>query len=454
MSIKFRDGADKGQWASFLLPACLFPLILKSVSFADKLTFATVTELSILHAFGRVIYLENFFAFDSHNVFNALFAIPVSAFASWFTSTDIIFTYPICITAIWSYNYLISKMLINFSGSFTLGEAQTIAQGIIAFVLHSLISLKQLNQHFYGTFHEEAMVLLKLLFLGLLLLVCCLYIVPNLRNGLKMLYMSFNFALLMILLWTFCYQKNLFVWFLEFCTYGNKRMYLLSFWLILTVTSVLYVMWINHKPGYTATSLDRKYFHFIINGVFISGIFCDIQFLCFASGIALGAFIVLEMFRLLDVLYIGATIGQAFRIFLDEKDSGMLILTHIYLLIGCSCPIWLSAYYVNRNTYHICLLSGIISVGFGDTFAAIGGTLFGKHRWKGSMKTLEGTACAIIVQLACSFFFLYVGHPLSVNNITLVVTSVVLTSILEAKTTQVDNLVLPLFMFSFLSWIK
>lgn len=33
--------------------------------------------------------------------------------------------------------------------------------------------------------------------------------------------------------------------------------------------------------------------------------------------------------------------------------------------------------------YHICLLSGIISVGLGDAAASAGGTLFGKHHWAG-----------------------------------------------------------------------
>lgn len=38
------------------------------------------------------------------------------------------------------------------------------------------------------------------------------------------------------------------------------------------------------------------------------------------------------------------------------------------------------------------LLSGITSVGFGDTFAAIGGTLYGKHFWKGIYYNFYNTA--------------------------------------------------------------
>lgn len=45
------------------------------------------------------------------------------------------------------------------------------------------------------------------------------------------------------------------------------------------------------------------------------------------------------------------------------------------------------------------------------------------------------------------------GHQFTLFTIMMAVESAFLTSILEAKTEQIDNLVLPLFMFSMLSWI-
>jgi dolichol kinase len=29
------------------------------------------------------------------------------------------------------------------------------------------------------------------------------------------------------------------------------------------------------------------------------------------------------------------------RTFIDERDAGSLILTHLYLLVGCAAPVWL-----------------------------------------------------------------------------------------------------------------
>ncbi|XP_055931571.1 uncharacterized protein LOC129961948 isoform X3 [Argiope bruennichi] len=160
-----------------------------------------------------------------------------------------------------------------------------------------------------------------------------------------------------------------------------------------------------------------------------------------------------RMFRILNIPIIGPAIKSAFEVFLDEKDSGVLILTNIYLLIGCSSPIWLTGYISGTKGYHISLLSGIISVGFGDAAASMGGTFFGKHHWAGSNKTFEGSICAVVTQSIASFYFLVLGHELSLYNITIIIIAVLLTSLIEAKTTQVDNLVLPLFMFSFLCWI-
>ncbi|CAL1265386.1 unnamed protein product [Larinioides sclopetarius] len=261
------------------------------------------------------------------------------------------------------------------------------------------------------------------------------------------------FTGLMMSAWYVTLKKNVFIWMWLYCLNDKKRVFLILFWLLSTFSSVTFVVWINWKPNYKASTVVRKCFHFIICIVYIPGILYDVDLLRLASGIALTAFIVLEMFRILNVPIIGSAIQSAFEVFLDEKDSGILILTNIYLLVGCSCPIWLTGYISDVKGYHICLFSGIISVGLGDAAASVGGTFLGKHHWAGSNKTYEGSICAIVTQLIVSFYFLLLGHELSLHNITIIIIAVLLTSLLEAKTTQVDNLVLPLFMFSFLCWI-
>jgi len=36
----------------------------------------------------------------------------------------------------------------------------------------------------------------------------------------------------------------------------------------------------------------------------------------------------------------GSQLDSALQIFLDKQDAGCLVLTHIYLLLGCSLPLW------------------------------------------------------------------------------------------------------------------
>lgn len=66
--------------------------------------------------------------------------------------------------------------------------------------------------------------------------------------------------------------------------------------------------------------------------------------------------------------------------FLDDKDTKKLILTHIYLLIGCLWPL-VYVYSQNKDNNTI-ILCGIASICVGDSFVNLSG---GNHRqfiWK------------------------------------------------------------------------
>lgn len=53
-------------------------------------------------------------------------------------------------------------------------------------------------------------------------------------------------------------------------------------------------------------------------------------------------FLVFQHFRLYSIPPIGTLVDKQFRQFLDEKDKGRLIVSHLYLLLGSSLPLWLS----------------------------------------------------------------------------------------------------------------
>jgi dolichol kinase len=83
---------------------------------------------------------------------------------------------------------------------------------------------------------------------------------------------------------------------------------------------------------------------------------------------------------------LGEKIDESVGVFRDHQDEGRLIVTPIYLLAGCSVPVWLIG--LGKSNLELdgfemaAALSGVISVGIGDTFASIGGSNFGRIRWK------------------------------------------------------------------------
>lgn len=74
-----------------------------------------------------------------------------------------------------------------------------------------------------------------------------------------------------------------------------------------------------------------------------------------------------------------------------------MILSHIYLLIGCAYPILMETKSNNNAQDYILSISGCLIIGIGDSFAAIIGTKYGKYKiLKNGEKSYEGL-------LACFF---------------------------------------------------
>lgn len=103
--------------------------------------------------------------------------------------------------------------------------------------------------------------------------------------------------------------------------------------------------------------------------------------------------------------------------FVDDKDSGPVILSHFYLLTGCAGGLWLEGGGVKQ-------MAGVLTLGVGDAVASIVGKRFGRIRWPGSSKvssvprlgwligadswilqTIEGTI-AFVVSLSIAAFLL------------------------------------------------
>ena len=186
-------------------------------------------------------------------------------------------------------------------------------------------------------------------------------------------------------------------------------MFLILYWVVCTISALLIVWLLGRSTSETRVNLTviRKCFHGVVVAIYLPGILCDPELLFVASTIALTAFLLLEAIRLYDLEYIGAFLTQKVAGFLDEKDQGTLILTHIYLLVGCSLPIWISPFRIASNaSQRLLLCAGVISLGVGDTAASVGGTLWGKTKLPNSSKSVEGTICSILAEI-CFIALLY-----------------------------------------------
>ena len=104
-------------------------------------------------------------------------------------------------------------------------------------------------------------------------------------------------------------------------------------------------------------------------------------------GVATAALVVVEVLRLFRVPPLGRLLHHFMAPYTDDRDDGPLILTHIYLLLGCAIPLWLcgagspdghaasAGFQRGFNRYGLSSYAGIVSLGIGD--AAVCGMLAG-----------------------------------------------------------------------------
>ena len=54
--------------------------------------------------------------------------------------------------------------------------------------------------------------------------------------------------------------------------------------------------------------------------------------------------------RKVKVWPIGEAVENSFQVFVDSRDAGPIILTHLYLMVGCTIPVWLGAPSTNMQS--------------------------------------------------------------------------------------------------------
>lgn len=118
--------------------------------------------------------------------------------------------------------------------------------------------------------------------------------------------------------------------------------------------------------------------------------------------------IFLEYIRLAKLGAFGRGLESFMRQFTDHRDSGSAIITHLYLLLGCMIPILVEfTSFPESTAYVFPAMSGVMVLGVMDSAASFFGTRFGRHKWPGTKKSIEGTCSAV---LSSVLFALLVKH--------------------------------------------
>jgi len=148
-----------------------------------------------------------------------------------------------------------------------------------------------------------------------------------------------------------------------------------------------------------ASTIHRKFFHLTASLVAVSGLLYDPSFLALSAHLVLQLFIVLEVFpphitaltehspihfiqylRSHNIWPWAGAMNEWMLIFLDAQDSTSLVLTPIYLVMGVFLPVLLNVP-GSWKAVKPAHFAGVMSIGVGDSFAAIVGSTLGRHQW-------------------------------------------------------------------------
>lgn len=255
----------------------------------------------------------------------------------------------------------------------------------------------------------------------------------------------------------------------------SSRMMVLIYWTVILAICIpiasRLTLWItasntsaaNEKCSTSLTRkqrvvIARKYFHLVAILLFAPITYLDPDMMSLSYAIAIALLIVIEMVRgcLMvnndDKIEAVNSAPSFYLSFMDEKDSsasgGGIAVTHIALIMGCAFPCWVhqllqqASLLCDDKILALLPFLGLVVLGIGDSVGAICGIKFGRHHWPSSTRTMEGSVCMLFSMV---LVILSIATNISVIKFTFqaIITMFVMT-LLEASTSQTDNLFLPI----------
>ncbi|KAH0787128.1 dolichol kinase-like [Histomonas meleagridis] len=195
--------------------------------------------------------------------------------------------------------------------------------------------------------------------------------------------------------------------------------------------------------------IQRKFFHLMALLVFVPPVLINPSFLKLCISGAIFVFLFIESLRVTKFPFISSIINNYVADFIDERDGGELVLTHLFLLLGLGLPVLLAD--IDSPGSIRVKICGISVLAIGDAAASVIGVNFGKHKWPGSKKSYEGTVGAFVGTWLCMFIIqLFAKIEFSLLDLLSLAFPSLIAALDEAFTSQIDNLTLP---FVMIPWI-
>eukprot|EP00163_Fabomonas_tropica_P018079 TRINITY_DN3209_c0_g3_i1.p1 TRINITY_DN3209_c0_g3~~TRINITY_DN3209_c0_g3_i1.p1 ORF type:complete len:123 (+),score=13.79 TRINITY_DN3209_c0_g3_i1:36-404(+) len=116
----------------------------------------------------------------------------------------------------------------------------------------------------------------------------------------------------------------------------SGSLFLVLYWVIVLIATAFLAPYLLQ---HTRQIIFRKLYHLVMVALLTPGMFYLSPFLSLSLSIALALVLVVECIRALRVWPLGSLVHQVIACQIDDRDGGTLVLTHLYLILGCSLPV-------------------------------------------------------------------------------------------------------------------
>ena len=210
---------------------------------------------------------------------------------------------------------------------------------------------------------------------------------------------------------------------------ANTRLVLSAYWLGIIIIGLAIVFRLS---AVYEVDTRRKVFHFMMVAMLLPATYVDPTFAALALSLILAIFLLLDIFRACQLPPLSKHLAYFLTPYVDGRDlKGPVVISHIFLLIGCAIPLWLTLGSLPRTgtgplagwevpIREVSMVSGVICVGMGDAAASLIGRRYGRHKWFWSGgKSIEGSvafATAVCLALCAAKAWLRVGGWVANNE--------------------------------------